>query len=112
DGQAFFGGHYVVDDVAFVPSWGGSMFEALMPTLVLDELALAPRSLGANDRAHVAVQERALTGGVWGASPSLRPDGRGYGEYGVHALGMLGYGPGAVTPHAAALAVAVDPAAA
>ncbi len=105
-GSTFFGGHYVSGDVEYVPSWGGSMFEALMPTLVLDELRLAPASLGANDRAHVAVQQRDP---IWGISPSLRPDGAGYGEYGVRALGMLGYPGGAVTPHASALATAVAP---
>jgi hypothetical protein len=44
--------------VRYVPSWGGSMFEALMPTLVLDEQRVAPTSLGANAAAHVAVQRR------------------------------------------------------
>jgi hypothetical protein len=107
-GHTFWGGHYVSDDVAYVPSWGGSMFEALMPTLVLDEARWAPRSLGANGRAHVAVQRRA-GGSLWGASPSLRPDGAGYGEYGIRALGMLGYPAGAITPHASALAVTVAP---
>jgi hypothetical protein len=42
-------------------------------------------------------------------SPSLRPAGDGYGEYGVRALGMLGYPAGALTPHAAALAVTIAP---
>jgi hypothetical protein len=113
-GQTFVGGWYVVDGTRVVPSWGGSMFEALMPTLVLDELRLAPASLGDDDRRHVALQQRVATRDlglpVWGLSPALRPDGAGYGEYGVRALGMLGYPAGAVTPHASALAVAVDPA--
>jgi hypothetical protein len=110
-GETFWGGHYVWEDVEYVPSWGGSMFEALMPTLVLDEARWAPESLGVNDRAHVTVQQRA-GGELWGASPSLRPDGDGYGEYGIHALGMLGYRPGAITPHASALAITVTPEAA
>lgn len=112
-GHGFHGGHYVWEGTAFVPSWGGSMFEALMPTLVLDEPRLAPASLGANGRAHVAVQRRfaaeVLRLPVWGLSPSLRPAGDGYGEYGVRPLGSLGYGTGAVTPHASALALAVEP---
>lgn len=115
-GHAFAGGHYRWEGIAYVPSWGGSMFEALMPALVLDEPALAPESLGANARAHVLVQRlwatRQLGLPVWGLSPCLRPDGSGYGEYGVEVLGSLGYGAGAVTPHAAALALAVDPEAA
>lgn len=115
-GHAFFGGHYRWDDISYVPSWGGSMFEALMPVLVLDEPTLMPESLGANARAHVAVQRRWATRHlglpVWGLSPCLRPDGTGYGEYGVAVLGSLGYDAGAVTPHASALALAVEPEAA
>jgi hypothetical protein len=111
--QAFFGGWYEWSGVRFVPSWGGSMFEALMPALVLDEVRLAPASLGANDLAHATVQRRytleTLGYPVWGMSPSATPAGIGYGEYGVRVLGSLGYQPGAVTPHAAALALAVTP---
>ncbi|MBK8536185.1 MAG: hypothetical protein IPL59_14280 [Candidatus Competibacteraceae bacterium] len=33
-----------------MPSWGGSLFEAVMPLLVLDELHHAPASLGRNAR--------------------------------------------------------------
>jgi hypothetical protein len=93
----------------YVPSWGGSMFEALMPTLVLDERRYAPRSLGKNDEVHASVQRRWATEEagypVWGLSPAVRPAGGGYGEYGVKVLGSLGYGPGAVAPYAAALAL-------
>jgi len=115
-GQPFYGGYYEWQGVRYVPSWGGSMFEALMPTLVLDEPAIAPRSLGANDAAHALVQRRyaleLLADPVWGMSPSTRPDDRAYSEYGIKLLGSLGYAPGAVTPHASALALAVDPPAA
>ena len=41
-GPTYFGGYYEWQGVRFVPSWGGSMFEALMPSLVLDELLYAP----------------------------------------------------------------------
>jgi hypothetical protein len=92
------------------------MFEALMPTLVLDELRRAPESLGANDRAHVTVQRRFATETlalpVWGFSPSANLSPDGYAEAGVPDLGTIGYAPGVVTPHASALALAVDPAAA
>ena len=102
-----------VGGVRFVPSWGGSMFEALMPTLVLDEARHAPASLGANGTAHVIVQRRytleTLGYPVWGMSPSATPSGVGYGEFGVRVLGSLGYLHGAVTPHASALALAVTP---
>ena len=113
DGQTFYGGWYEWGGERYVPSWGGSMFEALMPTLVLDEGRFAPQSLGANDVAHATVQRRFAAGElgypVWGLSPSATPGVDSYGEYGVRVLGTLGYGPGAVTPHASALALAVTP---
>jgi len=113
EAETFAGGWYEWRGTRYVPSWGGSMFEALMPTLVLDERQLVPASLGANDAAHVLVQRRYATEmlgyPVWGMSPSATPAGNGYGEYGVRVLGSLGYGAGAVTPHAAALALTIDP---
>jgi len=109
-------GYFEWQDYRYVPSWGGSMFEALMPMLVVDELRLAPRSLGSNARIHVAVQQsyalEHLGYPVWGMSPSWSPDGAGYREFGARVLGVAGYPAGAVTPHAAALALMVDPAAA
>jgi hypothetical protein len=112
DGVDVFGGWYAWKDVRYVPSWGGSLFEALMPTLVLDEPALASASLGANDVAHATVQRRyaAETLGlpVWGWSSSATLDPGGYGEHGVPDLGTIGYPTGVVTPHASALALAVD----
>jgi len=48
---------------------------------------------------------------VWGSSPSATPE-NGYGEYGIQVLGARGYPAGVVTPHAAALALAVMPEAA
>ncbi len=113
-GHPVWGGYYEWEGVRYVPSWGGSMFEALMPTLVLDEGRVAPASLGPNDVAHATVQRRyaleTLGYPVWGLSPSAIPPGDGYREYGVRALGARGYGPGVVTPHASALALAVLPA--
>jgi hypothetical protein len=113
-GHAVIGGWYEWGGERFVPSWGGSAFEALMPTLVLDERRHAPASLGANGTAHARVQRRyaleMLGYPVWGMSPSATPAGGGYGEYGVRVLGSLGYPPGVVTPHASALALAVTPA--
>jgi len=92
------------------------MFEALMPTLVLDEHRYAPRSLGRNDEVHATIQRRyaveVLGYPVWGISSSATPRGDGYGEYGVEILGTLGYDAGAVTPHATALALSVTPEAA
>jgi hypothetical protein len=115
-GHEVIGGYYQWRDQRYVPSWGGSMFEALMPTLVLDEQAHAPRSLGRNGVTHAEIQRRyaleELGYPVWGLSPSATPEGDSYGEYGVKVLGSRGYGAGAVTPHAAALALSVMPEAA
>ncbi len=111
-GHRFSAGYYEWGGWRYVPSWGGSMFEALMPCLVLDELQHAPKSLGANDQAHAEVQRRfaleELAYGVWGLSPSASP-GDGYAESGVRVLGARGYPAGAVTPHASALALSVTP---
>jgi hypothetical protein len=112
----YFGGYYEWRGLRFVPSWGGSMFEALMPSLVLDELRYAPASLGLNDHMHAVIQHRyaleELGYPVWGLSPSASPATGAYGEYGVKPLGTRGYAAGAVTPHAAALALVVMPEAA
>lgn len=115
-GHSILSGYYEWRGIRFVPSWGGSMFEALMPTLVVDESSLAPQGLGANDLAHVQVQRKyareELGDPVWGQSPCSTPEGDGYKEYGVPLLGTRGYRAGAVTPHASALALAADPEAA
>jgi hypothetical protein len=112
-GHSFEAGTYRWRDWRFVPSWGGSMFEALMPTLVLDEARYAPKSLGRNDDAHARIQMRYASEDlgypVWGLSPSADPASGGYGEYGVRVLGTLGYGPGAVAPYASALTLGLIP---
>jgi hypothetical protein len=106
------GGWYEWKGLRYVPSWGGSMFEALMPTLFLDERSIAPRSLGRNGEVHVELQRRFaedLGYPVWGMSPSASPEPDGYREYGVKPLGVRGYADAAVTPHAVALALAFAP---
>lgn len=112
-GHRFWGGHYEWKGLRYVPSWGGSMFEALMPALVVDEGRWAPKSLGRNDEIHALVQRRFATEDLaeplWGFSPSAVPGKGGYGEYGVKVLGALGYDGGVVAPYAAALALAVEP---
>jgi hypothetical protein len=106
------GGYYVYEDTKFVPSWGGSMFEALMPTLIIDEKGLAPQGLGGNDAVHAKIQARyaleKLKYPVFGMSPSCVPGG-GYSEYGVKPLGMKGYKDGVVAPHASFLALEFIP---
>jgi hypothetical protein len=115
-GHEVVAGYFEWGGVRYVPSWGGSMFEALMPPLLLDEARYASKSLGANDRAHVLVQQRytaeVLGYPVWGISSSATPAGDSYSEYGVRVLGSHGYKAGAVAPYAAALALGIAPEAA
>lgn len=111
-GVTYYGGYYEWKDTRYVPSWGGSLFEALMPTMILDEKQLAPHGLGENDDTHVEVHRRyaleELKYPVWGMSPSSNPDG-GYSEYGVEPLGCKGYKAGVVTPHVSFLALEFEP---
>ena len=113
EGYKYVGGHYEWKDLQYVPSWGGSAFEALMPPLVLKEKELAPEGLGKNNAAHVRGQIRyaleELKMPVWGMSPCSVPEG-GYSEYGAKPFGMKGYKAGVVTPHASALALDYAPA--
>jgi hypothetical protein len=79
------------DDTLVTPSWGGSMFEALMPALFLPEEEWAPGSWRANHpltvegQIHHGLAEAGY--GYWGFSPANVPEG-GYRTYGVDALGM------------------------
>jgi len=111
-GITMYGGYYEHAGKKYVPSWGGSLFEALMPALVLEEKEWAPEGLGLNDavhaRIHIDYALGALKYPVWGLSPSSVP-GDGYGEFGIPFLGSRGYGPGVVTPHVTFLALEFFP---
>lgn len=89
-GVSVFEGHYEYRGLEIVPSWGGSMFEALMVPLLVPEEHWSPRSWGLNHRLYVRAQiEEGLTVrkyGYWGFSPSATPEG-GYQTYGVNLLG-------------------------
>ncbi len=100
-----------------VPSWDGSMFEALMVTLFLPEAEWSPRSWGVNHPLYVrasiesALQDARLP--AWGASPASIPGG-GYRVYGVASLsvdgrGVEGANEAVMTPHASFLALAFAP---
>ncbi|MEU6083586.1 glucoamylase family protein [Streptomyces sp. NPDC047108] len=111
DGVRVWRGHYTYRGRKLVPSWGGSMFEALMVPLFVPEAAWSPGAWGLNHRRHVlshiehGLEEESY--GYWGFSPASIPAG-GYGEYGVDAIGMQveGYtSKGVVTPHASFLAM-------
>jgi hypothetical protein len=107
-GYEYDDGWYEWKDLKYIPSWGGSAFEALMPTLVLKEKELAPQGLGLNNARHVQGQIRyaleELGQPVWGMSPSSVPEG-GYSEYGAKPFGSKGYKGKIVTPHATVLAL-------
>jgi hypothetical protein len=86
-----FEGAYPYDDQLVVPTWGGSMFEALMVPLVVPEEQWGPMSWAVTHPLYVESQvEYGLEEagyGYWGFSPSSDPAG-GYREYGVDAIGM------------------------
>lgn len=102
------------DSLPILPSWGGSMFEYLMPTLFVDERSDAPLGLGENDKRIVAIHRdyalNHLGYQVWGMSPSATPDG-GYDVFGVSAIGSHKEGSreDIVTPHASILALSFAP---
>ena len=97
-----------------VPSWGGSLFEFLMPTLVLDEQGMAPKSFGLNNinavKANIDYALNKQHYPIWGLSPAATTNGRTwkYGEYGIKGIGVKGYPDQAViTPHVSFLALNV-----
>jgi hypothetical protein len=91
EGVDVYEGHYAYRGMNIVPSWGGSMFEALMVPLLVPEEQWAPRSWGVNHPLYVQAQiEHGMQEagyGFWGFSPSNKPEG-GYSEYGVDAIGL------------------------
>ncbi len=90
-GVDVFEGAYPYDGMLITPSWGGSMFEALMPSLFVPEEKWAPRSWGVNHpltvRAQIYHGMDEAKYGYWGFSPSNIPEG-GYDAYGVDGIGM------------------------
>jgi hypothetical protein len=90
-GVDVFEGAYPYDDQLVVPTWGGSMFEALMPPLVVPEEDWGPTSWAVTHPLYVESQvEFGLEEagyGYWGFSPASDPAG-GYREYGVDYIGM------------------------
>jgi len=90
-GQDVFDGAYEYNGTRVTPAWGGSMFEALMPTLFVPEEAWAGGSWRANHPLWVQAQInhglREAGYGYWGFSPANIPEG-GYAAYGVDAIGM------------------------
>jgi hypothetical protein len=90
-GVEVFEGAYPYAGRRLVPSWGGSMFEALMPALFVPEERWGLRSWKINHPLTVQAQihhglEEAQYG-YWGFSPANIPEG-GYATYGVDGIGM------------------------
>ncbi|HWM09472.1 MAG TPA: glucoamylase family protein [Solirubrobacteraceae bacterium] len=89
-GTSVYDGSLPYNDTLVTPSWGGSMFEALMPALFVPEEEWAPGSWGANHplvvdaQIHHGLREAGY--GYWGFSPSNIPEG-GYATYGVDGIG-------------------------
>ena len=90
-GIKVFEGAYPYHGTLVTPSWGGSMFEALMPALFVPEERWAPRSWGISHPLTVKAQIyhglHEAQYGYWGFSPSNTPEG-GYAAYGVDGIGM------------------------
>jgi hypothetical protein len=90
-GVSVFEGAYPYNGTRVMPSWGGSMFEALMPALFVPEDKWGPGSWGANHpltaraQIHHGLVEAGY--GYWGFSPANVPEG-GYEVYGVDGIGM------------------------
>ena len=90
-GVDVFEGAYRYNGTQLVPSWGGSMFEALMPALFVPEERWALHSWRPNH--WLTVQAQIFHGmeeaayGYWGFSPANRPEGD-YGVWGVDGAGM------------------------
>lgn len=90
-GQRVFEGSYGYREMRLVPTWGGSMFEALMVPLFVPEEKWGTRSWALNHPTYVQAQiehgKEEAGYGYWGFSPSNNPAG-GYREYGVDQIGM------------------------
>ncbi|WP_069815783.1 glucoamylase family protein [Streptomyces sp. TP-A0874] len=135
DGFPVWRGHYEHRGRKLVPTWGGSMFEALMVPLFVPEPQWSPDSWGLSHlhtvRSHIDHGLKEARYGYWGFSPCNVPEG-GYQEYGVDAIGMnldgyasntdrtfteegappppaSAYTNGVVTPHASFLALPYAP---
>ena len=110
DSLNYFEGYYNYKNIKVIPSWGGSMFEYLMPGILFDELRAAPYGMGLNNsnlvKIHIDYALNDLGYDIWGMSPCSIPTG-GYEEYGVDKIGVSkdGYKSGVVTPHASFLAL-------
>ncbi|MEO6712286.1 MAG: glucoamylase family protein [Mycobacteriales bacterium] len=90
-GVRVYEGAYDYRGMRLIPTWGGSMFEALMVPLFVPEEEWGTRSWAITHPTYVQAQiEHGMNEagyGYWGFSPSNNPAG-GYREYGVDQIGM------------------------
>ncbi|HEY8721659.1 glucoamylase family protein [Pengzhenrongella sp.] len=90
-GLNVFEGAFGYRGMNIVPTWGGTMFEELMPDLFIPEAAWGTKSWAINHPLAVRAQiEHGMDQakyGYWGFSPASDPFG-GYREYGVDEIGM------------------------
>jgi hypothetical protein len=100
-GVDVFEGAYPYAGMRVTPSWGGSMFEALMPSLFVPEERWAPRSWGVNHPLTVDAQihhgMREAGYGYWGFSPANVPEvptGSAEGDYAAYGVDGIGMDPG------------------
>jgi len=110
-----FEGHYTYDGITFVPTFDGSLYQALAPDLVFPEQRLAPSSLGTNDRNTALAQAAyglSVRAPIWGWGPATAPGPLKYRNYGVPDLasdqGFVAHA--VVAPYAAFLALPIIPA--
>ncbi len=115
-GTQVFEGFYTYLEKKFVPSWGGSLFEFLSPTLLLKEQELAPKGFGKNNEIvtdlHIEYALREKKYPVWGIAPCAVRNGKYwiYREFGIPDLGAKGYSDrGVIAPYASFLALATRP---
>ncbi|MCM8774908.1 MAG: DUF3131 domain-containing protein [Candidatus Omnitrophica bacterium] len=108
----YFQGYYTYQNRKFVPSWGGSLFEVLMPTLILKEKELAGKGLGLNNRISTELHRdyclKENKYPVWGISPAGSSSGMEYRylSLGIKSLGIKGYTDmQIITPHVSFLAL-------
>jgi Putative glucoamylase/RTX calcium-binding nonapeptide repeat (4 copies)/Protein of unknown function (DUF3131) len=89
-GTSVYDGSLPYNGTLVTPSWGGSMFEALMPALFVPEERWGPGSWGVNHPLTAAAQiHHGLVEagyGYWGFSPANIPEG-GYAAWGVDGIG-------------------------
>lgn len=94
EGKQVFEGAFTYRGMRIVPTWGGDMFEELMPDLFVPESEWAPTSWGINHplavRAHIEHGLIEAGYGYWGFSPASDP----FAEYAVYGVDEIGMDPG------------------